>query len=222
MIVRYSVRKSDNTIVFMKPEVSISKKGEIIFTNNYTTKIRHMINVPGKTLGYIDTIIVDDKILMQSFFPLSGVIASAKRESGLNVSKGKSFGIDFMKDFVTLRNRETDLEESLRKILDLYTNLGCIYDSSVCALEIAKARALLGDIHPSRIPTHKEKWREQRHREYFDMKLKCFGINSIAATSLRGMSGLLINIKEAEVEYIINELYEIFGPDMLIDYIKNG
>ena len=222
MIVKYTKLKSKNLIVFIDPKVAISNEGNVIFTNNYTTKIRHMIHVPGKTLGYLDTIIVNKDILEQSFFPLAGVSAMVDRQPKTKIAEGQHFGIDFMKNFVTLRSRETDLEKSLKRILDLYTNLGCIYDSGTCVKDVKNARLLLGEIPPDQIDTYKEKWNERRNPEYFDINLKCFSVGKIIPICLRGRSGVEIELKEADVEHIINDLYEIYGQEMLINFIKNG
>lgn len=86
-IVNYTYDKNKNLIVFLKPEVTVSKLGNLIFGKTgllvNVEHIRHLVHTkkPGITLGYLNTVLVNNKRISQSFFPLAGVVAISERSS---------------------------------------------------------------------------------------------------------------------------------------------
>jgi len=224
MILKYTKLKSKNLISFLEPRVTISKQGKTIFKDKNTTILRHLMSTPGTILGNLETIIINSKIVSQSFFPIGGITAISEWKFRKYAKSGQYFDISYIDngDLAPIDDRETELEKSLKRILDLYTNLGHIYDSKTCVMDIKNARVLLGEIPPDQIDTYKEKWNERRNPEYFNINLKCFGVEKIKPIIFRGLAGLEIELREADVEHIINDLYEIYGPEMLINFIKNG
>lgn len=99
MIVLYSYDKLKNLVVFICPKVTISGEGDIIFyqhtPNLSIVETRHMVhtkyNNPGITLGYLDTIYVNDKIISQKFFPMGNVGGFCERRSKEQMKGCQSF-----------------------------------------------------------------------------------------------------------------------------------
>lgn len=111
----YSYDKTHNLIVFLAPIVSVSKTGHVIFTNEglFTDVVetRHLIHDrgygtntmgKGKTLGYLDTVFVNNKRISQRFFPLNGITAISERKDKDTLRKGQSF------NNLTIRKKKND------------------------------------------------------------------------------------------------------------------
>lgn len=119
-------------------------------------------------------------------------------------------------------NREKELERSLRKVLSVFSRLVGIYDSKEATKIIREARKLLGDI-----PNKKTKAKIDILENYsctscFDINLVCKKIEETIPICLGGGSGVRVKLKEVDTISIIAELYELFGENLLIDFIKNG
>jgi hypothetical protein len=109
------------------------------------------------------------------------------------------------------------LKNSLKSILSIFTNLTTLYNSDAAYKEIKTARKLIDD--KTKNSTNQDSYIQTN---WFNVKLECSNIEYIRPCCRGGRSGIKIKLREVEIGYLLAELYELFGEDLLIDFIKNG
>lgn len=119
-------------------------------------------------------------------------------------------------------SREKELEISLRQVLYLLTNLCGPPNPTEYTSIIKNARRLLGDISNKTAPKKKEILEKFRFLISFNITLKCKSVEDISPICLGGGSGVNVILKDVDATEVAAELYELFGEEILIDFIKNG
>jgi len=118
---------------------------------------------------------------------------------------------------IDLEKENIKLKDSLRRVLEVFTNLHRIPDSEEIYEVIKEARSLLGET------SKKFDIRDKYNIScWFDISVNCSRIEKIKPYSSSGNCMMSLKLKEVEVSQILAELYELFGEDLMIDFIKNG
>jgi len=90
----YSYNKRKNLVVFFSP-VKISKIGTVVIDQNPIIEVRHLIHQENgiETLGYLDTIYIENKRISQLFFPIGKTVGISRRSGSTDLKSGKVFRI---------------------------------------------------------------------------------------------------------------------------------
>jgi len=104
----------------------------------------------------------------------------------------------------------------------MFTNLTIIPCSEDIYIAVKKARKLLGDVSNKKSQNKEYLMTKYRFATWKNINLECNRINKVTPTCRGGSTGLKLELRDVDTTDILEELFNVFGEEILIDFIKNG
>lgn len=118
--------------------------------------------------------------------------------------------------------RKQELKDSLGEVLDIFTNLTRIPPIGHITQAVKRARNLLGIKSTPLYSKQKKILEKYRYVSRFNIELKCRMVEKITCSFEGGGPEVIVKLSGVNTADILAELYDLFGEDLLIDFIKNG